>query len=62
SVGALFSSEVAFTQELLLWEDGVARKLDIRIEPDHDEAAGHGDRGEHERDPTPVGPGLRSPD
>ncbi|HEX5240771.1 MAG TPA: hypothetical protein VFW20_07225, partial [Candidatus Limnocylindrales bacterium] len=33
SVGALFSSEVEFTQEMLLWEDGVARKLDIRIEP-----------------------------
>jgi ribose-phosphate pyrophosphokinase len=33
SVGALFSSEVAFTQEMLLWEDGVARKLDIRVEP-----------------------------
>jgi ribose-phosphate pyrophosphokinase len=32
SVGALFSSEVAFTQEMLLWEDGVARKLDIRGE------------------------------
>jgi ribose-phosphate pyrophosphokinase len=30
SVGALFSSEVEFTQEMLLWEDGVARKLDIR--------------------------------
>ena len=30
SVGALFSSEVAFTQEMLLWEDGVARKLDLR--------------------------------
>ena len=36
SVGALFSSEVEFTQEMLLWEDGVARKLDIRNEPDHD--------------------------
>jgi ribose-phosphate pyrophosphokinase len=35
SVGALFSSEVAFTQELLLWEDGVAKKLDIRVEPGH---------------------------
>jgi ribose-phosphate pyrophosphokinase len=35
SVGALFSSEVAFTQEMLLWEDGVARKLDIRVEPGH---------------------------
>jgi len=30
SVGALFSSEVSFTQEMLLWEDGVARKLDLR--------------------------------
>ena len=30
SVGALFSSEVEFTQEMLLWEDGVATKLDIR--------------------------------
>jgi ribose-phosphate pyrophosphokinase len=35
SVGALFSSEVAFTQEMLLWEDGVAHKLDIRVEPGH---------------------------
>ena len=25
SVGALFSSEVSFTQEMLLWEDGVGR-------------------------------------
>jgi ribose-phosphate pyrophosphokinase len=33
SVGALFSSEVEFTQEMLLWEDGVARKLDTRAEP-----------------------------
>jgi ribose-phosphate pyrophosphokinase len=62
SVGALFSSEVAFTQELLLWEDGVAKKLDIRIEPDHEREAGHGDGGEHEHDPTPVGPGLRPSD
>jgi ribose-phosphate pyrophosphokinase len=35
SVGALFSSEVEFTQEMLLWEDGVARKLDIRVQPGH---------------------------
>ena len=35
SVGALFSSEVEFTQEMLLWEDGVARKLDTRNEPGH---------------------------
>jgi ribose-phosphate pyrophosphokinase len=41
SVGALFSSEVALTQEMLLWEDGVSRKLDLRNEPDH--AAGDGD-------------------
>jgi ribose-phosphate pyrophosphokinase len=34
SVGALFSSEVDFTQEMLLWEDGVARKLDTRDDPD----------------------------
>jgi ribose-phosphate pyrophosphokinase len=33
SVGALFSSEVEFTQEMLLWEDGIARKLDIRVQP-----------------------------
>src|SRR6185312_13831124 len=32
SVGALFSSEVSFTQEMLLWEDGVARTLDSRAE------------------------------
>jgi ribose-phosphate pyrophosphokinase len=32
SVGALFSSEVEFTQEMLLWEDGVAKKLDTRGE------------------------------
>jgi len=36
SVGALFSSEVEFTQEMLLWEDGVAKKLDTRNEPDHE--------------------------
>jgi ribose-phosphate pyrophosphokinase len=41
SVGALFSSEVSFTQEMLLWEDGVARKLDFRNEPDH--GSGDGD-------------------
>ena len=40
SVGALFSSEVEFTQEMLLWEDGVARKLDIRNEPGHDAGGG----------------------
>jgi ribose-phosphate pyrophosphokinase len=37
SVGALFSSEVSFTQEMILWEDGVARTLDVRDEDDPDE-------------------------
>ena len=37
SVGALFSSEVSFTQEMILWEDGVPRALDTR---DDDEASG----------------------
>jgi ribose-phosphate pyrophosphokinase len=36
SVGALFSSEVSFTQEMLLWEDGQQRRVDTRPEPDHD--------------------------
>ena len=40
SVGALFSSEVSLTQELLLWEDGNARALDTRPEDDDQEAAG----------------------
>jgi ribose-phosphate pyrophosphokinase len=30
SVGALFSSEVSFTQEMILWEDGVEREFDSR--------------------------------
>jgi ribose-phosphate pyrophosphokinase len=36
SVGALFSSEVSLTQELLLWEDGDARTLDTRPEDEDD--------------------------
>ena len=36
SVGALFSSEVSFTQEMLLWEDGQQRRMDTRHEPDHE--------------------------
>jgi ribose-phosphate pyrophosphokinase len=47
SVGALFSSEVSFTQEMLLWEDGVARKLDLRSEPDAGPQGGR--EGETER-------------
>jgi ribose-phosphate pyrophosphokinase len=60
SVGALFSTEVAFTQEMLLWEDGVARKLDIRVEPGHGRTSGHdGEGGEGEPGPAAVAPGLR---
>ncbi len=55
SVGALFSSEVAFTQEMLLWEDGVARKLDIRVEP------GHGVDGESGETPALAGAAGRPP-
>ena len=40
SVGALFSSEVSFTQEMLLWEDGQQRRIDTRHEPDHDPDGG----------------------
>jgi ribose-phosphate pyrophosphokinase len=29
SVGALFSSDVALTQQMLMWEDGVAKTLDL---------------------------------
>ncbi|HEY7590551.1 MAG TPA: ribose-phosphate pyrophosphokinase, partial [Candidatus Limnocylindrales bacterium] len=43
SVGALFSSEVSLTQEMLLWEDGVARKLDLRSEPRDGETDGDAD-------------------
>jgi ribose-phosphate pyrophosphokinase len=48
SVGALFSSEVSFTQEMLLWEDGQPRRMDTRHEPDHesDDPAGADDEGE----------------
>src|ERR687898_619507 len=35
SVGALFSSEVSFTQEMLLWEDGQQKRFDTRNEPGH---------------------------
>jgi hypothetical protein len=48
SVGALFSSEVSFTQEMLLWEDGQQRRMDTRHEPGHD-ADGH-DHGRTEDD------------
>jgi ribose-phosphate pyrophosphokinase len=38
SVGALFSSDVALTQQMLMWEDGVARTLDLREDDEHDSA------------------------
>jgi len=50
SVGALFSSEVSFTQEMLLWEDGQQRRFDTRIEPDHQ--AGDGDDTDDEPSPA----------
>ena len=40
SVGALFSSEVEFTQEMLLWEDGIAKKLDVRQQHDDEDDPG----------------------
>jgi ribose-phosphate pyrophosphokinase len=43
SVGALFSSEVSFTQEMLLWEDGQQRRLDTRDDPE--EGDGDGSNG-----------------
>jgi len=56
SVGALFSSEVSFTQEMLLWEDGQQRRFDARIEPDHepdgdDPGPDGGDAGPDDRSP-----------
>jgi ribose-phosphate pyrophosphokinase len=64
SVGALFSSEVSFTQEMLLWEDGVARKLDLRIEPhggpgadgeaDRGPESGDGDGDDGDKEPSPA--------
>jgi ribose-phosphate pyrophosphokinase len=40
SVGALFSSEVSFTQEMLLWDDGASPTLDLHEEPGHDPDGG----------------------
>ncbi len=42
SVGALFSSEVSFTQEMLLWEDGLADRGPDRRPGDHDGEEGGG--------------------
>jgi ribose-phosphate pyrophosphokinase len=48
SVGALFSSEVSFTQEMLLWEDGQQRRLDTRDDPE----GGDGDGSDGDADDT----------
>ena len=52
SVGALFSSEVSLTQELLLWEDGYPRTLDTRGRDEDD------DRGPPEIEPVAIPPQL----
>ena len=51
SVGALFSSEMALTQQMLMWEDGVARTLDLT---DDDLPTGSDDR------PPPSGAPVRA--
>jgi ribose-phosphate pyrophosphokinase len=57
SVGALFSSEVSFTQEMILWEDGVARTLDVRTDdPDDPEPPGAGRADDLPRSGAPAGP------
>jgi len=45
SVGALFSSELSFTQEMLLWEDGHEGRLDTRGEEDQAEIGEAGTLG-----------------
>ena len=52
SVGALFSSEVSFTQEMLLWEDGQQRTFDTRNEPHHAGESRTGDDDGPEIDPA----------
>jgi hypothetical protein len=61
SVGALFSSEVSFTQEMLLWEDGQQRRMDTRHEPGHEADGGDGDADDAEDD-TVVLTGKRRAD
>jgi ribose-phosphate pyrophosphokinase len=47
SVGALFSSDVALTQQMLMWDDGIARTLDLSDESPGDDV-----------DDDDAGPGL----
>jgi ribose-phosphate pyrophosphokinase len=49
SVGALFSSEVTLTQEMILWEDGVEHTIDTRT-------------GAHLEKDRPAAPNARRPD
>ena len=61
SVGALFSSEISFTQEMLLWEDGVARTLDSRA--DLEAADGEATDGDNaEPAPAELASALRESD
>jgi ribose-phosphate pyrophosphokinase len=48
SVGALFSSEVALTQEMLLWEDGNEGHIDTRGDDDE------GGAGDDDGEPSPA--------
>ena len=66
SVGALFSSEVALTQEMLLWEDGSEGTLDTREdggsddpEPPHRRAGGRRHPHRYETDDPPAAPPRR---
>jgi ribose-phosphate pyrophosphokinase len=52
SVGALFSSELSFTQEMILWEDGVEREFDSR--DDDADADGRGSNGSGEAPAVPL--------
>jgi len=60
SVGALFSSEVSFTQEMLLWEDGVARTLDSRA--DLEASDGYATDDDAEPAPAELASALRESD
>jgi len=47
SVGALFSSDVALTQQMLMWDDGTERTLDLSDDlPDDDDPAGDAPMGD----------------
>jgi len=55
SVGALFSSEVSFTQEMLLWEDGQQRHMDTREEAGREHAAGDSNEDDAEDEAIVLG-------